>query len=530
MVTFPIYQVSSIYKWNNPSGNEIWWLQDMDGDGNSEIAQKSDLKDNASTIYFRSSDGREFQTNFDRDWLPQSALHFTDVDKDGKMEAFGFQFESDSLFISGVEYPGETILNERFLTTGFSDIVSSTTNVVQTNKSNRLLISVMGGYGAQPRNLFLLHLKSDVLIKSADTIQAYLQYLATIDIEDDGSEEMVAWGRSPDNNHGGEFFSDQNAYLMFFDEELNLKKWFKARGLLSSMQYWVFRGNSYFLSNNMEPEVRSYMLKLNGDDLDTILISQPGEVFGFVKSNEERTILQQTSKITEEYALVYYDGHEFKVIKQEARILANNGYPQNTETNVFVKNDPRKISICSESGRDCAFLSAFDGPISISDGVWNGEQVVLVSSAFGHALLAYDESVLVYLNYLLPLVAAASVYFVLGLVKSRRPRRSNVLRINTRSGFEIIPMDKILHCKADGRYTEIETVDNGQVVSSQNLGNIEPLIHDDNFVRVSRSLIINKSYLRKVDRKKLKAYFKVPTGTKELVLNTKEVKELKEVF
>ncbi len=101
---------------------------------------------------------------------------------------------------------------------------------------------------------------------------------------------------------------------------------------------------------------------------------------------------------------------------------------------------------------------------------------------------------------------------------------------HARTGFELIPLSEILYCRADGKYTIIQTTDNGEVLSSTNLGAIESDLATDEFVRLGRSIIVNKNYIRKVDRKKGRAYFRTAEGMRELELTPKQVKTLTSTF
>ena len=67
--------------------------------------------------------------------------------------------------------------------------------------------------------------------------------------------------------------------------------------------------------------------------------------------------------------------------------------------------------------------------------------------------------------------------------------------------FYFSPKD-IYYLEADGNYTVIYTTDGTTITSSYNLGKIQKLLPVKLFVRISRKVIINFSYLKKIDKRK----------------------------
>jgi DNA-binding LytR/AlgR family response regulator len=74
------------------------------------------------------------------------------------------------------------------------------------------------------------------------------------------------------------------------------------------------------------------------------------------------------------------------------------------------------------------------------------------------------------------------------------------LRINTTKGFAIINSDEILYCKSYGAYTELHLTNNSKELTYMSLSKIEEILVPFNFVRISRSILINKNYIRKLLR------------------------------
>ena len=84
------------------------------------------------------------------------------------------------------------------------------------------------------------------------------------------------------------------------------------------------------------------------------------------------------------------------------------------------------------------------------------------------------------------------------LLSSSKPEK---LRLNTRTGYFFVDPNDIIYCEADGNYSHITLYSGKNEISSQNLGNLEKLLEQHNFFRISRSFIINLRYLARVDRR-----------------------------
>ncbi len=74
------------------------------------------------------------------------------------------------------------------------------------------------------------------------------------------------------------------------------------------------------------------------------------------------------------------------------------------------------------------------------------------------------------------------------------------IKLNTRIGYILIEVEDIVYCEADGTYTNIQ-LKNSKQVSTFNLGKIEPILPKKSFFHISRSVIINLSFLSEVNRK-----------------------------
>jgi len=84
------------------------------------------------------------------------------------------------------------------------------------------------------------------------------------------------------------------------------------------------------------------------------------------------------------------------------------------------------------------------------------------------------------------------------LLNKARPGR---IRLNTRTGYFFVDPDDIMFIEADGNYSHIKLVSGKTETSTLSLGNLEKLVESGNFLRISRSFIINMKYISRVDRR-----------------------------
>lgn len=104
------------------------------------------------------------------------------------------------------------------------------------------------------------------------------------------------------------------------------------------------------------------------------------------------------------------------------------------------------------------------------------------------------------------------------------------LKINTRTGFEVINPKEILYCKADGNYTDICMIDGKKITTSNTLGLVEKGLTMDEFYRISRSVIINLNYLKSVDRKERFCEIEYGEFSYQLPLSLTRIQDLSNIF
>jgi len=78
------------------------------------------------------------------------------------------------------------------------------------------------------------------------------------------------------------------------------------------------------------------------------------------------------------------------------------------------------------------------------------------------------------------------------------------VRFNTRSGYILIDPQEILYCHAEGNYTDIFLINGSKETVTLTLKDFSDRIINPSIIRVSRSYLINKTFISKVDRKRRK--------------------------
>jgi DNA-binding LytR/AlgR family response regulator len=111
------------------------------------------------------------------------------------------------------------------------------------------------------------------------------------------------------------------------------------------------------------------------------------------------------------------------------------------------------------------------------------------------------------------------------------------LTISTSIDLVRIAPDRIVYISADGNYSRLVQADNEERVLSYQLGQIEKMISSqlgsegNVFIRIGKSLIINRSYINYINIPKQKLVLSDVTSFSHSVTASKEaLKELKELI
>lgn len=137
--------------------------------------------------------------------------------------------------------------------------------------------------------------------------------------------------------------------------------------------------------------------------------------------------------------------------------------------------------------------------------------IILVSDSKIHAATAIRSGIF---NYLLKPIDEIAIDKVLEKVLFER-RINNIERLNqiieqipetlriklqTTKGYLLINPEELIYCRADGVYTELHLTNNRVDLSYVFLSKVEEILKPYNFMKISRSCIINMRYIRRIFR------------------------------
>lgn len=75
------------------------------------------------------------------------------------------------------------------------------------------------------------------------------------------------------------------------------------------------------------------------------------------------------------------------------------------------------------------------------------------------------------------------------------------IAISSTDKIELIKLEEILYCKADGKYTEFVLLNKQKILSSKNLGEFTPVLLNNQFFRIHHSYVINIKQILKITKK-----------------------------
>jgi two-component system, LytTR family, response regulator len=104
------------------------------------------------------------------------------------------------------------------------------------------------------------------------------------------------------------------------------------------------------------------------------------------------------------------------------------------------------------------------------------------------------------------------------------------IRFNTLGGFILINPEEILYCKAEANYTDIFLISQQKHTISLNIGNIEKILIQPKFFRISRSIIINIKYLTEINRGKRLCTLSADHFSYSLTIAHDRIKDLEGAF
>lgn len=105
-------------------------------------------------------------------------------------------------------------------------------------------------------------------------------------------------------------------------------------------------------------------------------------------------------------------------------------------------------------------------------------------------------------------------------------RKSDKVRFNNMTGFILLRPSEIFYIQADGNYSNIFLTDGNIEVASQNLLCLEKKLSSRNFIRLSRSHLLNMDYVAGIDRRKKQCILKNGDNKVSIPIPTDRVKEI----
>ena len=75
------------------------------------------------------------------------------------------------------------------------------------------------------------------------------------------------------------------------------------------------------------------------------------------------------------------------------------------------------------------------------------------------------------------------------------------LKFSTRTGTTYINPAEIIYCQADGNYTDLYLTGDEKQTVTINIGRLEYILPETKFMKINRSVIINKQFLTEINRK-----------------------------
>ncbi|HNT93932.1 MAG: response regulator transcription factor [Bacteroidales bacterium] len=91
-------------------------------------------------------------------------------------------------------------------------------------------------------------------------------------------------------------------------------------------------------------------------------------------------------------------------------------------------------------------------------------------------------------------ISSEIVKTLLNNLRSSSPRQSTLIIPNIK-GFDVLKLNEIIMCQADGYCTNFYLTNDRKVVSSKNLKHFTGLLEDQNFLRVHHSYLVNLDHV-----------------------------------
>jgi two-component system LytT family response regulator len=80
-------------------------------------------------------------------------------------------------------------------------------------------------------------------------------------------------------------------------------------------------------------------------------------------------------------------------------------------------------------------------------------------------------------------------------------QNNEYVAVSSMDKIELIKMDDIIFCKAEGKYTDFFLINDKKILSSRNLGEYGAILNPNYFFRIHHSYVINIKHITKISKK-----------------------------
>ncbi len=243
-LNLPKYEATIVSAGKNGQGQSTLMTvyADLNGDEINEKFVLGSREDIDSSVYFVRVNSIDFK--FKEEWVfkqkpvTKSYPGFYDFDHNGLLEAYFFTQKEDSLFINQLD---PYLAPEYARRTFFVDLINSDRNVFDISmllldcadhdgdSLDELTFAACGGYCRQPRRLYRLHPRSELIEASENTAIGYDLMVANVitDLDGDGNNEYLL--ANSDVKNFSEIadqttlpYLDTCAYVLAIDDDLQM--------------------------------------------------------------------------------------------------------------------------------------------------------------------------------------------------------------------------------------------------------------------------------------------------------------------
>ncbi|MCD4745822.1 MAG: histidine kinase [Bacteroidales bacterium] len=209
---------------------EVFSYHDLDYDGYSEEILYQNPPGSHPSLLIKSKRKIIDQRNFKGTYKSAYVFLYCDYNNDSVDEIFVFTIEKDSIYFYGIN-PFKT--EERYFFKKFIDKCSKyndnydcEVNVcdfpnIDNNAYKEIVFEISTGLSLQPRNLYILDIFNDTVIKSPESGTA-VYYPVAFDINNDGYNEYMGESPAHGNCHKEKEipYTDYHAWLMVLDRNM----------------------------------------------------------------------------------------------------------------------------------------------------------------------------------------------------------------------------------------------------------------------------------------------------------------------